>query len=379
MPRRLLPALLALFALLLAPAADARASFVPDDPGWQRLQWNFTGPFGVDALGAWRHLIAAGRPGGVGVTVAVVDTGVAYRREGRQPASPDLRLARFVAGHDFVDDDPYAVDRDGHGTHVASTIAQATDNGLGLTGLAYGVSLMPVRVLDDEGVGSVRNIAAGVRFAALNGADVINVSLELHQRLRAPQLVPLIRALALARSRGAVVVASTGNEAARTVAFPARSDRVIAVGASTEHGCLSDLSNTGDGIDLVAPGGGLDGPYDDDPRCDPADDTGRSVVQLTLSSPDRRRFVLTERYDGTSMAAAHVSAAAALIIASGVIGRHPSPEAVRRRLMATARDLGTPGPDRRYGAGLLDAEAATRPGPAVRRSAPAPLRTRSSG
>ena len=105
------------------------------------------------AARAWGNLVAAGAPGGAGVTVAVLDTGVAYPQQASRPASPDLSPSRFVPGYDFVDDDDDPYDENGHGTHVASTIAEETDNGYGVTGLAYGVRIMPVRVLDRNGDG----------------------------------------------------------------------------------------------------------------------------------------------------------------------------------------------------------------------------------
>ncbi|MCW3012549.1 MAG: family serine peptidase [Solirubrobacterales bacterium] len=377
----LLIALVATLLLLSAPATAAprghAATFVPDDPGrgtalggWQQDQWNFTGPYGVDALGAWRHLIAKGRPGGAGVVVAVVDSGVAYRNRPPHRRSPDLQGFRFVRGHDFVDDDPYPDDASGHGTHVASTIAEATDNGVALTGLAYGVRLMPVRVLDRLDEGSSANIAKGIRWAARNGADVVNVSIEFADEVVTSDVEDVVAAIAYAHRVGAVVVAAAGNTGASRVVLPARARHAIAVGATTEHGCLSSFSNVGRDLDLVAPGGGGDAGLLDDPRCDPTDDTLRDIFQVTYASGSRRSFGIPERFEGTSMATPHVSAVAALVIASGVLGPDPAPDAVEERLEATARDLGAPGRDRRYGWGLLDAETATRPGLPVRRPAP---------
>ncbi len=360
-----------------APRGHA-AAFIPDDPGigsrpggWQDDQWNFTGPYGVDALGAWRHLIAARRPGGAGVVVAVVDSGVAYRNTPPHRRSPDLQGFRFVRGRDFVDDDAFPDDESGHGTHVASTIAEATDNGIGLTGLAYGVRIMPVRVLDREDEGSSTDIARGIRWAARQGADVINVSIEFGDEIAASDVPDVLAAIRFAHAKGAVVVAAAGNTGAKRIVLPARANHVISVGATTEHGCLSSFSNVGFGLDLVAPGGGSDAELDDDPRCDPSDDGLRDIYQVTLDGPGRDRFGIPSRFEGTSMAAPHVSAVAALVIASGVLGRQPTPEEVEERLEATARDLGAPGRDRRYGSGLLDAGAATSKGPPVRRPAPA--------
>ncbi|HYF25650.1 MAG TPA: S8 family serine peptidase [Baekduia sp.] len=343
----------------------ARASaFVPDDggrgTGWADVQWNFAGPFGVQAPQAWEHLIAAGRPGGNGVTVAVLDTGVAYRARGRYLQSPDLDPRRFVAGYDFVDDDRYAMDANGHGTHVASTIAETTHNQFGLTGLAYGARIMPVRVLDDQGEGDASTIAEGVRFAARRGAQIINLSLEFSADVRAREIPQLLDAISYAHRRGSIIVAASGNEAGRAVAYPARASSVISVGSTTEHGCLSDFSNQGRGLDLVAPGGGPDA-FLDEPNCKPEGAPGRNISQVTLVGRDRRRFGIADHYQGTSMAVPHVSAVAALVIASGILGPKPSPQAVERRLETTASDLGPVGRDQRYGAGLLNAAAATDP------------------
>jgi serine protease len=372
-----LVAALTLPAVAAAEPRGRAAAFLPDDPGrgvapggWQQDQWNFTGPYGVDALGAWRHLIAARRPGGAGVIVAVVDSGVAYRTKAPYRRSPDLQGFRFVRGHDFVDDDQLPDDESGHGTHVASTIAEATDNGVGMTGLAYGVRIMPVRVLDRNDEGSTEDIARGIRWAAAHGADVINVSIEFSEEVVASDVPEVIRAIAFAHTRGAVVAAAAGNTGGARVVLPARARYAIAVGATTEHGCLSDFSNVGADLDLVAPGGGGDAELAGDTRCDPSDDTLRDIYQVTFAVRGGPRFGIPDRFEGTSMAAPHVSAVAALVIASGVLGPDPAPAAVEGRLTATARDLGGPGSDGRYGSGLLDAEAATRQGPPVRRLAP---------
>ncbi|HEX5923097.1 MAG TPA: S8 family serine peptidase [Baekduia sp.] len=347
--------------------AHAAGAYLPDDPGrgttagsWAAVQWNFAGPAGINAPDAWGHLIAAGRPGAKGVKIAVLDTGVAYRQFGKTPADPDLAGARFVAGHDFVGDDSFANDRNGHGTHVASTIAESTNNGIGLTGLAYGASIMPVKVLDDSGEGDAVVIARGVRFAVAHGAKVINLSLEFSSDVGFQQIPQLIDAISEARRKGAIVVAASGNEADTAVAYPARNGKVLSVGSTTEHGCLSDFSNQGRGLDLVAPGGGGDAPLDD-VGCAPNAKPGRNISQMTLIGIHRTKFGIPRGYQGTSMAVPHVSATAALVIASGVLGADPTPDAVERRLETTARDLGPVGYDTRYGYGLINAAAATDP------------------
>ncbi|MCW3004717.1 MAG: family serine peptidase [Conexibacter sp.] len=348
--------------------AHAAGAFVPNDPGrgttaggWQNVQWNFAGPAGVNAPDAWGHLIAAGHPGGAGVTVAVLDTGIAYRRFRRTPQSPDLAGTRFVAGHDFIGDDAFANDRNGHGTHVASTIAEGTNNGIALTGLAYGARIMPVKVLDDAGEGDAAVIAEGVRWAAAHGAKIINLSLEFDLDIGWREIPQLLDAIQAARSHGAIVVAASGNDSSTAaVAYPARNANVISVGSTTEHGCVSKFSNQGAGLDLVAPGGGPDAPVADQGCLSGA--SGRNIAQLTLIGIHRTSFGIPRDYDGTSMAVPHVSATAALVVASGILGPNPSPDAVERRLETTARDLGVPGHDRRYGYGLVDAGAATDPG-----------------
>ena len=351
----------------LGGEARAAVPYTPDDAGrvgrsagWAELQWNFVGPYGVDATRAWGNLIAAGRAGGAGVTVAVLDTGVAYPGGGR--GSPDLSRSQFVPGYDFVENDRFPYDENGHGTHVASTIAEKTDNGYGLTGLAYGVKIMPVRVLDRNGDGDAVRIARGVRFAVDHGAKVINLSLNFDRSVDASQLRELIGSIEYAHRRGSFVVAGAGNAGERSVSYPALGTHVVAVGATTQDGCLASYSNHGRGLDMVAPGGGDDADMPDDPRCR----TGRRgmpIYQITLAGSYLNRFDVAG-YLGTSMAAPHVSAVAALVIASGILGPDPSPLALEHRLERTARDLGPPGDDTRYGWGLVDAGAATSPGPA---------------
>jgi serine protease len=355
--------------LSATPNVIAHASFVPNDQGapggppggWQGLQWNFSAETGVNAPAAWDRMNAVGRPGGLGVKVAVLDTGVAYSSRRGFKRSPDL-LNRFLKGYDFVDDDPYPDDLNGHGTHVASTIAETTGNSFGVTGLAYGVRLLPVRVLDRAGTGDSVAISAGLRYAARKGAKVINLSFEFDSSVTRGQIPDILDALRYARRKGALVIGASGNFSAHAVAYPARATNVMSVGATTEHLCQADYSNSGSGLDISAPGGGLDADIPGDPNCRPgAEPAGRDIYQMTYSTRSVRHFGLPSGYVGTSMAAPHVSATAALVIASGVIGRNPTPAQVEARLKATARDLGTPGPDSRYGAGMVDAARAVTP------------------
>ena len=366
--------------------AAALGSFVlPNDSGaldgppeasaaagnWTFKQWNFLpwaagegrlfSPGGIDAPGAWENLEKAGRPGAEGVTVAILDTGIAYRDDGRFLRSPDFVAAQFAKGFDYIDDDRLPLDENGHGTHIAGTIAEKTDNAVALTGLAYRAKLMPVRVLDRNGRGQASGIARGIRFAVAHGADVINMSFNFGCGKRVPDVDEALRE---AFERGVVTVASAGNRGSETcVSEPATGPRVIGVGGTTEGGCLGDYSLAGAKIDLVAPGGGI-------PVASCPSVSARPIYQVTLRAGSTRAFGIPGNYVGTSMAAAHVSAVAAMVLAADTYGGpRLTPEnkqgakirvkEVAEQLRETARDLGLPA--NQQGAGLIDAAAATRP------------------
>jgi serine protease len=372
------------------PNYIARASAVPNDPGlgsaagdWQRTQWNFlpcgtlcspgtppgTSPLafqargGLNAIGAWDILKKRRAGGGRGAKVAVLDTGVAYRN--RKPAfarSPDFSRGQFAPGYDFVKKNPFPLDRDGHGTHVTGTIAERTGNGFGLTGLAPKAKIIPVRVLDAQGLGNARNISAGIRFAAKQGADVINMSFEFALSVNScAKIKSVCQAIKFASKRGAVLVGAAGNSNGEPVAFPGGAPKVIGVGRTTKDACLAAQSRTGAGLDIVAPGGGVPAL----PSCgadDPLFNRGATITQLTFSGPGFRTFGYPPAYEGTSMAAAHVSGVAAMVVASKVLGRNPTPRAIECQLKSTARNqkdqLGQPYDARLFGAGLVDAAAA---------------------
>ena len=347
----------------------AEAASAPGD--WTLKQWNFlpyeaaagskltTSPGGIDVVGAWENLAAAGRPGGQGVTVAVLDTGIAYRNyettlnQGLSfLRSPDFTAAQFVKGYDFVENDRIPLDLNGHGTHVAGTIAEKTDNGIGLTGIAYRAKLMPVRVLDSQGRGDAAAIARGIRFAIANRAQVINMSFNFGCGKQVPGVNEALREAA---NKGIVVVASAGNLGAETcVSPPATGPRVIGVGGSTEGGCLGSYSLAGRGVDLLAPGGGT-------PIAGCPSISARPIYQVTLKPTSSHEFGVPSNYVGTSMAAAHVSGAAALVLASGLVknkaGTKGRVDWVRRRLTGTARSLGLT--SLQQGHGLIDIAAAT--------------------
>jgi len=364
-----------------APNWIARPALAPLDEGsegvpggWELDQWSFLGrPGGVRAGRTWDRAIAAGREGGAGTTVAVVDTGVAYTdtKTGHEIA-PDFVPGQFVDGIDLVADDEQPLDENGHGTHVAGTIAEQVTLGTPaagddyLTGLAYGASVMPIRVLDADGLGSAGNVGDGILWAARNGADVINVSLQFDRSVDRCADVPTVcKATRKARELGSLVVAAAGNAAKGKgkprALYPAAAPGVLGVGATTEHGCLASYSHYGDGVDLLAPGGGGARGAAAHRACD---GDRRPILQLTLGcfpgpcEGEYGRFAI--RADvGTSMATAHVSGIAALVRASRVSGGDPSPARLGRRLKCTARSQT---PRRFYGNGLLDGARATDPG-----------------
>jgi len=342
------------------PNWRARAAAVPNDPNF-RLQWNFSGAYGINVVEAWSLAAKLGAPAGRGALVALLDSGVAYERHGRYRRAPDLRRSTFVRPYDFIGNDRHPNDTFGHGTHVAGTIAQTTNNGVGTAGIAHRARIMPLRVLDSIGEGDSVAIARAIRYAARYRADVINLSLEFPAEVRAAEIPDVLAALRYAHRRGSVVVAAAGNQSDLAVAYPARAQSVIAVGATTVTGCQADYSNAGEDLDLVAPGGGPDAPNSgnawDDAHCNP-DSIGRPIVQQTFKDEGLvQRFGFPRDFEGTSMAAPHVSATAALVIAAKRLGPSPSPGDVEKHLEATARP--TDRPDR-YGAGLLDAAAALR-------------------
>jgi serine protease len=374
-------AALTVSGLAAAPtrAASSVATWEPNDPGstgvaggWQELQWNFAdADNGVYAPEAWENLIRDHRAGASGVTIAVLDTGVAYRNWGSFRKSPDFSGTRFVDPCDLVagtiEDgrctDPHPLDRDGHGTWVAGEIAEATNNRLGVTGLAYRAAIMPVRVLNAAGWAYPSTVAEGIRYAVDRGASVINLSLSFYLGMTAEQIPTLISAISYAHSHGVVVVAAAGNDEADQIAYPARDPDVISVGATTADGCLAAYSDDGPQLDLVAPGGGDDAALKE-AACD-SDRHLPNLYQMTFANrDDPTAFSLPGNWYGTSMAAPEVSAAAAMVIASGVLGPHPTPNAIRQRLEQTATQpipQSAGGHNDIYGYGIVNIGAATSP------------------
>ncbi len=328
------------------PNYTAYAFLVPNDPYFP-LQWHLDNPTygGVHAKTAWDTA------SGAGVTVAVVDTGVAFENytnltsRKKYYQAPDLASTCFVPGYDYVEKDTHPNDDNSHGTHVAGTIAQSTNNGVGVAGVAFGSCIMPVKVLDRNGSGTYANVALGIRFAADNGAKVINLSLG-----GSASSQTLLDAVAYAASKGVVVVAAAGNNGTSTVSYPAAyDDYVIAVGATRYDETRAPYSNYGVSLDLVAPGGDLSVDQN-------GDGYGDGVLQNTFNPNNKRTNQFGYWFfQGTSMAAPHVAGVAALVLSNG---NATTPNDVRTALQSTAEDLGEPGVDTTYGWGLVDAAAA---------------------
>jgi serine protease len=299
------------------PMSIYRVSFVPNDPLYTSKQWHLQR---VGAEAAWRYTC------GQGVTVAVVDTGVACFDKGPFSRGTDLGGTRCEGGWNFVDDSPEAYDDHGHGTHVAGTIAQTTHNDVGTAGLAFCATLMPVKVLNRQGFGTVAAVAEGIRYAADAGAQIVNLSLGGPIRSRI-----LEAAVEHALAKGVVVVAAAGNTG-RSVGWPAAYSGVVAVSASDADDAIAWFSSRGPQVSIAAP--------------------GVAVTQQTVCNGGRDRCEIFATFNGTSMAAPHVAGVAAMIEALGVTDG----EAVRAVLASTARPMGD---SDLFGAGIVDARAAT--------------------
>jgi serine protease len=368
-----------------------RLAATTNDPGLSQ-QWNLST---IEVPRAWDI-----NPGGADVLVAVVDSGittatatVGYRlwtgREFENVAvpyriNPDLDASRFAPGIDttftrLIIQGPATqpvLDTEGHGTHVAGTILQATNNSLGFAGIAYAARLMPVKscfsywdfqfylsaigqpgfVDPSFGGGcATADVVAGIRAAADAGAKVINLS------LGGPGQSPAYsEALNYAVQRGAFIAMAVGNEFedGNPVEYPAaygpQVQGAMSVGAVGRTLARAFYSNTGSHLEIVAPGG--------DSR---ASGASGLIVQTGLFEPDfDSATVIVPRFDryteslkqGTSMATPHVVGVAALAYSQGIT----NPAAIEAAITQFARDLGDPGTDPQYGAGMIDARATLR-------------------
>jgi serine protease len=365
------------------PNYMAHLDMVPNDTSYGR-QWNL----GLINMPAAWDINPGASPS---VIVAVVDTGEATTTasysfrlwNGTTFAStvipfavnPDISSSRIASGRDFAFWTGPVLDMVGHGTHVAGTILQDTNNNLGFAGIAYSTRLMPVKAcfgywevqivqasLDipgyadaDAGGCATSDIVAGIRYAADNGANVINLSLGGPDQSSAER-----EAVQYAVQKGVFVTMAAGNEfedgnpVEYPAAYGAEIDGAMAVGAVGRGRNRAFYSNTGSHVEIVAPGGDFR-----------ADGLAGVIYQVGLFDNDSDpALVSAPRFDryyekpaqGTSMAAPHVAGVAALLHSQGIT----NPAAIEAAIKKTAVDLGTPGRDDQYGYGLIDARAALR-------------------
>ena len=355
-------------------------------------QWNFPA---IDMERAWDI-----QPGAsADIVVAVLDSGMAFRSgtmryNSRFPyrlvpggplypalgvvevpfaAAPELGphgSPRFVLPRDFIWNDQMPVDLDGHGTHVAGTIGQLTNNNNGVAGMAYNVRLMPVKIIQGlwdeifsspfEGTDDV--VARGIRYAADNGAKILNLSIGREEGGPAPAVTEAIR---YAVERGCFVVVASGNsradgnQANRLAQSAPTIDGMVAVGAVGRTLESAFYSTTGAYVELSAPGG--------DQR---QGGTRGGILQQTIDldqletylrppsqyGPPRADSFAYEYFQGTSMAAPHVSGFAALLMQQGIT--HPA--VIENAMKQFAIDKGTPGRDDFFGFGLINPRATLR-------------------
>ncbi|WP_339177235.1 S8 family peptidase [Paenibacillus sp. FSL R5-0701] len=244
------------------------ASFTPNDPFFP-YQYNLSK---INAPAAWDITQSNSS-----VKIAIIDTGV-------QLNHPEL-ASKLLPGYDYVDYDNIPEDGNGHGTHVAGIAASVTNNGVGIAGAAPLASIVPLRVLDNNGQGTIGNVGNGLVFAANNGVQVVNLS------LGGPMGNAFLQAaVQYAWDRGAVIIAAAGNDNTSFPIVPASYPNVIAVASTNPSDLKSNFSNYGSWVDMAAPGDTILSTY-----------LGGSYAYLS----------------GTSMAAPHVAGVAALLAAQG--------------------------------------------------------------
>ncbi|PLS75372.1 MAG: hypothetical protein CYG61_07655, partial [Actinobacteria bacterium] len=312
---------------LLLVAVAALSLVAAPDPANAVTDPRLSEQWGLPAIGAptaWSVGI------GNGVTIAVVDTGADFGHEDLAP--------KLLPGRNFVDPAKSAQDDQGHGSHVSGIAAAATGNGVGIAGTAPGARILPVKVLDASGRGSVDDISEGIRWAAANGAQVINLSLGPNAVLATLLGSGLEDAVNDAWSRGSVVVIAAGNDFLFSSSY-SRVNAIVVTATTRDDRQAGYASNVGAAKwGLAAPGGA----------------GGDNKADNILSSfweagrPNAYQYLA-----GTSMATPHVAGAAAVLRGLGL-----TPQQTVDRLLATAKDLGPSGRDSTYGAGRLDLAAA---------------------
>jgi len=257
------------------------------------------------------------------IKVAVIDSGII-------PGHEDLtENVSYDQGKDFIDDDNEPNDENAdysHGTHVSGIIGAVTNNSRGVAGVGRNIDIIPIRIFENDQVQTASDIAEAINYAVDQNVDIINMSFGGYNSLTMHE--PIKNAY----NEGIILVASSGNYGENEVLYPARFPETIAVGATDINDNITNYSNEGGNLDLVAPGG------------------SESTYGILSTSGYNKDYV---EMVGTSMAAPYVSGVAALLLAEGV-----SPSQIRHRLTSTAVDLGPAGKDNTYGYGLVDAYGA---------------------
>jgi len=356
------------------PNLHARAFFVPNDTTIATfdLAWNLRQ---VDAYSAWD--VVRGNPK---VVLAILDSGVAfedreipdYERPFVKPGvtmyrrSPELP-GPFLPGWDFVHNDAHPNDDYGHGTFVATFAAGAANNTAGSAGIAFGITILPVKVLDFEGDAETDNIVQGIRFAADQGANIINLSLGyppmgllraigIPENVLAHMFKPLRDAIFYAQRKGAIVVAASGNFDAPEVSLPAGYPGVIAVGATGVDNARSSYSSYGSTLDFMAPGGDftdINGDHVQDGVAALGIKPFRSSG--SLANPDSFNVFIVF---GTSYAAPQVSGAVALLESMGIKDQGQIEQTLRASAINPFQS--NSGFDPTYGSGLIQVGRAVR-------------------
>jgi serine protease len=301
----------------------AYATMAPNDPLYSPYQWHMT-RIGMEA--AWDI-----STGSSNVVVAVCDTGVKESLE-------DLANTNFTPGWNFIRNKADTNDDNGHGSHVTGTVAQSTNNNLGVAGIAFNTTIMPVKVLDRRGSGSYTAIANGITFAVDNGAHIINLSLTGPSNSST-----LENAVNYAWNNNVLLVCAAGNDNSSSSYYPAAYANSISVSATSISDTRASYSNYGSTIDICAPGG------------DDGDLNGDGYVDYVLQNTFFRRDEGYYFFSGTSMAAPHVAGVAALIKS---VDFSLTNAQIRSILEGTAEDLGPAGWDQDFGHGIVDAVAA---------------------
>jgi len=272
------------------------------------------------------------------VIVADLDTGLDTSHQDFQN-----RTIRTVGGIN---------DGNGHGTHTAGTIAAMTNNGLGVAGINWNVTLLPIKVIGDDGHGSGTVIAAGIRQAVDNGAKVMNMSIGS----RDPELCPNLYkdAFNYAYSKNVTAVVAAGNASSDAAGYTmANCPHVIVVSATGSNNQFARYSNSGSLVTVAAPGGYPDHDNNGDGVIDTKDCQGTAGASgCILSTWPGNRYISIV---GTSMATPHVTGLVALMLSKNP---NLTPDQIKQILTSTADDLGPPGRDDQFGAGLINAKKA---------------------